>query len=254
MEDRYLLEKIRETGLAMDIDPGLKERVLKNLARDAVRRKGFPRPGWGQLLWIQFSFVPWWLWASQLLAFGGLPFVEFLLKRYTAISGWQIFPALTVCVSAAGLLLIRELERHFSCRTMEIEQSCFLNLTQLWLLRVCCIAGADALALLTFSAFRARAWGFGFFPFAVYVLTPFFFSHAAFLFLFGHGKRGGLLAWLGTAVFLGACVGIQTAFPWIYALTWLPVWVGLFFAAAVCFVSQLMALYGKMEGEGVCWN
>ena len=253
MKEKKLREAFLCAGARLGPDPAGRSRAFALLSRAAREKEIRYDPGWADLLRAQMSGIPAAVWAAQLCLLCMLPLLEWALERYTDLEGWQVFPALSVCMAAAGLLTVQELAGHFSHRMAELEQSCYLNLSQLWLLRACCLSGTDVILVLMLSGLRARAHGFGMFAFAVYVLTPFFLSNLVFLSVFRNGRGRGR-AWFWGAAFTGLSVCAQCVFPQIYDRIWLPVWTGLLVLAAVCCGMQTLSLCRRMEGEIVCWN
>ena len=254
-------ERSRKTKLDLcmeeiGIDPEEKERVLQALSQEAKKKE--IRYSYGKLeLWIlQLLSLPVGTVAGQALFLLFLPVAEQFLIRYTGISGWEIFPALSLWMAVGSLILVQELGKHFSCRMAELEQSCYFNLSQLWLIRVLSISGTDVLAAFLLGGVRANAYGFGWFPFAVYVLTPFFVGNMALLAVAERARGKNGIFTVAGAFLAGAGFALQAVFPRIYEKGWLPLWL-IILAAAVCIAAwQVKRICENMEGRGetVCWN
>lgn len=248
--------KKKFTGCAeqMKIDPVKKERALYGISQAACAGSLQYRPTVSDMIKVQFSCIPGSIWAFQLLFLALLPFAEYWLQNRLELEGWQIFSSLSVWAAAGSLVFVSELARHFSCKMAELEQTCYLNLSQLWLLRACCISGLDILVIAAFGGWRAESYGFGWFSFTVYVLTPFFASNVILIFLFTKGRRGGRAVWFWAALLAGLGFWIQAECSWIYEAAWLPVWLLLLTAAIALWTIELRAFCRKMEGEGLCLN
>lgn len=250
----YWKEKMNVCAQDMVVDGERKKAALDQIAALARRKEIRYRPGWQDALKIQFASVPQSIWAMQAAFFLLLPLAEGVLREKAGIYGWQIFPALSICMALGSAVLVSELAGHFSYKTAELEQSCYLNLSQLWLLRACCISGADVLAVIALGVKCAGNYGYGPLAFAAYVLTPFFLTNAALLAFFSLCREGRKLKCAGILVL--AAIGLWMEFfcSRIYEKVWLPVWIVLL-AAAVFLCGLWAAGIGKkMEGEGVCWN
>lgn len=247
-------EKLGADVQKMDIDPERKRKTLDKIAQEARGKKIRYRPGWRGIIKVQLLSVPvsaWLLEASFLLL---LPFAEGWLRKRTGVSGREAFPVLSVCTALGAAVFVDELSRHFSCRMAELEQSCYLNLSQLWLMRVCCISGLDVLAVAALGLDRAAYYGFDWFSFSVYMLTPFFLTNAALLAFFTLARNGNKIGC--SLVALAAAAGLCAGFfcRWIYETIWLPVWIFLLTVALLLCAAQVKGIGKKMEEEGLCWN
>lgn len=241
---------------AVRIDPGRKEQTLKALSHAAEEKKLLYQPGRLENWRMQLSCLTGRTIVEQICFLLLIPGIEQLLIRHTGVRGWEIFPALSVWMAVGCLVLAQELSVHFSTHMAELEQSCYFNLSQLWLTRAVSISGLDVLAVLALGGVRSQAYGYGWFPFAVYVLTPFFTANAVMLFVISQA-RGKNRVSAAVIVFLaGAGFALQAGLPWIYEKTWLSVWLFLLAAAASLCVYQMKKLCGKIEGRGesICWN
>lgn len=256
MEDKkFWRDELRAEARKMRIDPQRKMEALDRVARRTCGREPRYRPGWRELVKLQLLSVPVSAWLLQTF-FLLLPVLaEGCLRKRMGISGWEIFPALSVCMALGAAVLVNELSRHFSFRMAELEQSCYLSLSQLWLMRACCVSGLDVLAVTALGIGRAQNYGFGWFAFAVYVLTPFFVTNAALLAFFAPGRRksgAAVICFIAPALLSGLCTGFWGR--WIYEAIWLPVWLFLLaLALAVC-AAGAKGMGKKMEEEGLCWN
>lgn len=247
----------KELGICaqqMKMDPERKRAALDRIAQQAQKKKIRYCPGPLAVWKAQLSSVPKSAWALQGLFLLLVPCAERLLREKTGVQGWEIFPFLSVCMALGAVALINGLSGHLSCKMAELEQSCYLNLSQLWLMRICCIGGVDVLWVFLLGAGRARYYGFGWFSFSVYVLTPFFLANAALLAFFTLGKERKRAEQFLVAVLMPAFLAAEFFCGWIYKTVWLPLWIGLFVTALLLCAMQVQEIGRKMEGEGLCWN
>lgn len=252
MTERELKKRIKQDA-EVPIDPKRRTKALDGIERADREATCLSRPDAAEILRIQLGSLPGWFWALQLCLAGAVVTGDFLLQGKFGGDGRRFFPFLSVCLAAVALAFVQELNRHFSFRTAEVEQCCYLNLSQLWLLRLCCVGGADILAVVFFCILRADDWGYGVFPFAIYVLTPYFLANAVFLCIYCGKKREGLWPGLCIALFLGGCLGMQIWCPWIYDILWLPVWIGVLLLALACCSLRVKGICARME-EYLCLN
>lgn len=238
----------------MEIDPEKKEKALCRIFRAAAQKEVNYRPGWIEMIKLQFSSLTTGAWCLQMIFLLSLFAIERFLRTKTQMDGRGIFPALSVCMVLGAVVGVNELSRHFSYKVAEIEQSCYLNLSQLWLMRTCILNGLDVLAAILFGIMRAQDYGFGWFSFSVYVLTPFFVANAGLLVLVTAGRERGRGRWFPAAVLAGAGLWVQAFCPHIYEKMWLPVWIFILTVSILVCMGQMRIIGKKMEGEGLCWN
>lgn len=247
-------ERFAECAERMKPDPAKKEQTLYRISQAGHISRMRYCPKIPEIIKMQFSCAPGGVWGLQLLFFALLPMGERLLQNHFKLEGWQIFPALSVWMAVGSVILISELGRHFSCHMAELEQTCYLNLSQLWLLRACCISGIDAAVVIAFCGCRANTYGFGWFPFAVYVLTPFFAANVILLLLFTAGRRESRAIRFWAVLLAAGGFWVQMECRWIYDAGWLPVWLFLLTAMIALWGMELHMFCRKMEGEGLCLN
>lgn len=250
----YWKEKMNVCAQETAPDSDRKKAALDQIAALARKKEIRYRPGWQDVLKIQFASVPRSIWIMQALFFLLLPLAEGVLREKAGIYGWQIFPALSICMALGSAVLVSELAGHFSHKMAELEQSCYLNLAQLWLLRACCVSGVDVLAVIALGARCGGHYGYGPFAFAAYVLTPFFLTNAALLALFSLSRSGKKLKCAGILLLAGFGLWAEFFCGRIYEKVWLPVWGVLLAAAVLLCAVQVVGIGKKMEGEGLCWN
>lgn len=253
-ERAYWKEKLKVCAQDMVPDAGRRKAALDQIADRAQKKEILYRPGWMDIWKIQLASVSKSIWTMQALFFLLLPLAEGFLREMAGIYGWKIFSPLSICMALGSAVLVRELAGHSSYKTAEVEQSCYLNLSQLWLLRACCISAVDVLAVLALSIRCAKHSGYGPLAFAVYVLTPFFLTNAALLALFSLNRSGKKLKCAGILLLAGFALWAEFFCGWIYEKAWLPVWIALLAISALLSAGQMLGIGKKMEGEALCWN
>lgn len=237
-----------------DIDPARKKAALDKIALQAEKKKIQYRPGWPEVWKVQLFSVSGSTWLLQGVFLLLVPLAESFLRKKADIRGWEIFPLLSVCMALGAVVFVNELSGHFSCKMAELEQSCYLSLSQLWLMRVCCISGVDVLLVFALGIGRAQHYGYGWFGFSVYVLTPFFLSNAALLAFFSLGRNRKRAGQVGIVALASGFLLAEFFCNWIYEKIWLPVWILLLMTAVLLCAAQVYEIESKMEGEGLCWN
>lgn len=251
---RELKKELDVCAQRMEIDPAGKKAALERIAQQAGRKKLRYRPGPLAIWKAQLLSVPQGAWILQGVFLLLIPCAEQFLREKTQVQGWEIFPFLSVCMAVGAAALINGLSGHFSCKMAELEQSCYLNLSQLWLMRACCVCGVDVLWIFLLGAGRAQYYGFGWFAFSVYVLTPFFLANAALLAFFTLGRERKRAGQVGIAALAAAFLWVECFGGWLYETVWLPLWIALFVTAFLLCAMQVQEIGRKMEGEGLCWN
>lgn len=247
----------KELGICaqhMEIDPARKKAAFDRIAQHAQKKKIQYRPGQLAVWKAQLFLVPGSFWILQGLFLLLVPCAESFLRGKMGVQGWEIFPLLSICTAFGAVVFVNELAGRFSCKMAELEQSCYLSLSQLWLTRVCCISGADVLLVLALGIGRAQHYGFGWFAFSVYVLTPFFLANAALLAFFTLGRERKRAGQAGVVALAAAFLWAEFFAGWIYEMVWLPLWIVLFVTALLLCAMQAQEIGRKMEGEGLCWN
>lgn len=254
MHEKEWKSKLDACAQAMNPETAKKEATLAQIRCSALQKELLYRPGWMEIIKVQLLSVSVNDWLLQGLFLLLLLLAEGVLAGRAHIWGWKIFPVLSVCTAFGAVGIVCELSRHVSCRMAELEQSCYLNLSQLWLMRVCCISGLDVLFVTGLGMVRASRYGFGWFSFAVYVLTPFFLANAAMLSAFTMSRNNNKFGCAAVALASAAVFCAEAFCSWLYEAMWLPVWMFLLASAVLSWGAQMKEIMRKMEGEGLCWN
>lgn len=250
-----LQEKIWKTALELNPDPKQKQRSLFAI-RDAIEAKKIQyAPFFGELMWIQLQYIPPIYWALQ----GGLLVLLILLLYRMPGQATELTDYLwwsSIAAAWMGVLSNGVLGRHFSNRMAELEQSCYINLSQMWMIRMILTTGVDIGVLTVFSGGIAARTDTFFGRVAMYLLVPFLLSNVCCLLLVSalRGSRGKYtLAALAVVVALLAVS--PSVFANAYTAAYLWVWFCLLVLGAAVFAGQIRNCYGRMtRGEIICLN
>ena len=164
--------------------------------------------------------------------------------------------AASVVSSFVGVFLMMELNRCKSFGMMELEQSCYLGLKQIWCVKMIVFGCLDILLLTVMVAGIAGRASLGVLQVMVYLLAPFVFSNVLQLFAFTllRGQRNEYLQ-MGAAVLASMACGIPLLFPEMYKGAYFGFWVLALATAVVCLVKEILVICQKLEeGDGICWN
>lgn len=247
--------KVWKEALDLKPDPGEKQIALLAI-QDAIATKRIRNtPSPGELIQIQLQYITPSFWALQ----GGLLFLLILLlyrlpgqnAELTDYLWWSSIAAAWMGVLSNGVL-----GRHFSYRMAELEQSCYMNLSQMWTIRMILTTGVDIGILTVFSGGIAARTETFFGRVAMYLLVPFLLSNVCCLLMISalrSGRRKYTLAALAVITALLAvspCVVTEA-----YTTAYLWVWFCLLVLGAAAFAGQIRSCYGRMtRGEMICWN
>lgn len=242
---------------ALDLKPDPQEKQIALLAiQDAIEAKrirNIPSPA--ELIQIQLQYITPSFWALQ----GGLLLLLILLLHRLPGQNAELTDYLwwsSIAAAWMGVLSNGVLGRHFSCRMAELEQSCYMNLSQMWTIRMTLTTGVDIGILTVFSGGIAARTETFFGRVAMYLLVPFLLSNVCCLLMISalrSGRRKYTLAALAVITALLAvspCVVTEA-----YTTAYLWVWFCLLVLGAAVFAGQIKSCYGRMtRGEMICWN
>ncbi|MDE6924742.1 MAG: hypothetical protein K2P59_05700 [Acetatifactor sp.] len=253
--EAYKQEKIWETASELKPDPFRKQDSLilirSGIHEKKIRNTPFP----GELLWIQVQYITPVFWVLQ----GGvLSLLLLLLYRMpgqraelTDYLWWSSIAAAWMGVLSNGVL-----GRHFSSRMAELEQSCYINLSQMWTIRMILTTGVDIFTLTMFSGGIAARTDTFFGRIAMYLLVPFMLSNICCLLMISALRNGrGKYTLAALAVITALLAMAPSVFAEVYTTAYLWVWFCLLVLGAVIFAGQIRSCYGRMtKGEMICWN
>ena len=248
-------EKIRKAASGLNPDPFKKKESLILIQEHICTKKIRNTPSLSELIWIQVQYITPVFWTLQ----GGLLFLLILLlyrmpgqsAELTDYLWWSSIAAAWMGVMSNGVL-----GRHFSNRMAELEQSCYINLSQMWTIRMILTTGVDICILTVFSGGIAARTDTFFGRIAMYLLVPFMLSNICCLLMIS-ALRGGRAKFTlaALAVLMALFAMSPSVFPEAYTTAYLWVWFCLLVSGAVIFVGQIRSCYSRMiRGEMICWN
>lgn len=224
--------------------------------QDSVREKKLRyTPSLAELMRIQLQYITplFWLVQGGILLFMILLFYRFSARNagLTEYLWWSSIAAAWMGVLSHGTYV-----SHFSHGMTELEQSCYINLSQMWTIRMILCTSADILILTVFSGGVALDTKTPFGRVAVYLLVPFVLSNVC-CFLVLNILRGGRgrFAQVALAVIMALIAVSPSAAPPIYTAAYLWVWFAVLIFGAAIFIVQIRSCYNKMiRGEMLCWS
>lgn len=218
-------------------------------------RKIRSTPSFCGLLEIQLQYIPPAFWVLQ----GGLLCLLILLLYRMPGQATELTDYLwwsSMIAAWMGVLSNGALARHFSNRMAELEQSCYINLAQMWTIRMVLITGVDIGILTVFSGGIAARTDTFFGRIAMYLLVPFLLSNVCCLLLISslRGSRGKFT--LAAVAVMAALLAISpSVFAKAYTAAYLWVWLCVLVLGAAVFAGQIRNCYGRMtRGEMICLN
>lgn len=248
-------EKIWETASELKPDSHKKKEslVLIQNCINAKKIRNTPPPG--ELLWIQVQYISPVFWVCQ----GGLLLLLILLlyrlpgqrAELTDYLWWSSIAAAWMGVLSNGVM-----GRHFSNRMAELEQSCYINLSQMWTIRMILTTGVDICILTVFSGGIAARTDTFFGRIAMYLLVPFMLSNICCLLMISALRSGrGKFTLAALAVIMALLAMSPSVFTVAYTTAYLWVWFCLLILGAAIFAGQIRNCYSRItRGEMICWN
>jgi len=160
----------------------------------------------------------------------------------------------SVAASCVGVFLMMELCRSSSFHMIELEQSCYLNVKQLWCVKMLIFGCLDLLVLTILIAGVSRNVSCGMFPVILYLMAPFVVSSGlqfAVFTLFRRGRREYFQ--MGAAIGLCILSLLPINVPALYTAACLWIWgIALLLGTALLAV-EIMILYRILcQGDELC--
>lgn len=248
-------EKIWELASELKPDSHKKKESLVLIQSCINAKKIHNTPSPGELLRIQIQYISSVFWMCQ----GGLLLLLILIlyrlpgqrRELTDYLWWSSIAAAWMGVLSNGVL-----GRHFSSRMAELEQSCYINLSQMWTIRMILTTGVDIGILTVFSGGIAARTDTFFGRIAIYLLVPFMLSNICCLLMISALRGGRGKYTLGALAVIMALLAMSpSVFPKAYTTAYLWVWFCLLVLGAAVFAGQIRSCYSRMiRGEMICWN
>ncbi len=223
-----VLEQIRETVEAKDIryQPSLIQMVLGH-----IKYLSLPALG-GQI-------------ACLFLIFGMCIYFE---RSQAQLMIW--LGTGSVLAACLGVFLMLELCRSSSFHMVELEQSCYFNVKQLWCVKMIIFGCLDLLILTVLIAGVSKNVSCGMFAVILYFLVPFVISSGLqFLVftIFRRGKREYLQ--MSAAVFVSVLSLSPLSEPRLYTVACLGFWVLALIIGAGLLTGEIILLYRTLCSE-----
>ncbi|WP_276951610.1 hypothetical protein [Acetatifactor muris] len=255
-EELKRMEKVCGQMRRMQPDAEAKTQAMEEIEGWIRRKRIRHTPSWGELALIELQYISPGFWVMQasvvmilLIWLGRTAALHGALKDYLQ---W-----ISVMAAWMGVIACGDLGRHFSRGMAELEQSCYLNLPQMWTIRMILSGTADILVLLLCGLRISENTSVPFVQVCLYILVPFVLSNGCCLlyvtvFRSARGRYGQLVLFLLTGSVV--CVLVMTPSR-LYTEAYLWLWVTFLAAGTAFFLWQLRRIYGKIRrGETLCWN
>ena len=248
-------EKVWGTAARLKPDPHKKNESLTLIQNYINAKKIRSTPSPGELLWIQVQYISPVFWVCQ----GGLLSLLILIlyrlpEQRTELTDYLWWSS--IAAAWMGVLSNGVLGKHFSSRMAELEQSCYINLSQMWTIRMILATGADIGILTVFSGGIAARTDAFFGRIVIYLLVPFMLSNICCLLMISALRGGRGKYTLGALAVIMALLAMSpSVFPQVYTTAYLWVWLCLLVLGAAVFAGQIRSCYSRMtRGEMICWN
>lgn len=250
-------DKERELMKEMDIyvDPEKKKKALTAIGYSISRKVIRYSPSLWENLRIQLQYISWFYWGAQISGVFLFTLLFYRMGTQKAVI-YDYITWFSIGAALLGLAGVSELGSHFSNRMAELEQSCYLNLKQQWIIKMILFGGADILILSLFTGGIAWRTDRGFLALGVYLLVPFLLSNICYLLALS-AMRGGTGRYfrLGLAVVMGLAAAAPGMYPPVYMAQFVWVWALVLAAAVILLVLEVRSLLGKLtKGDALCWN
>ena len=251
------MDKDREWMNSIDIyvDPDRKKKALTAVGRAVSEKAIRYSPSFWEVLRIQIQYISPAYWIAQACCVLVFVFVFYQMGSGDGVI-YDYILWFSIGAALMGFVGVSELGSHFSCRTAETEQSCFLNLKQLWSIKMILSGGADILILSLFTGGIALRTEMRFTAVCIYLLVPFLLSNLCYLLALSAFREGtGKYVRLGLALVMGLAAAAPSLYPACYKAQFLWVWALVMAAAAVLLILEIRGLFGKLtKGDVLCWN
>ena len=156
----------------------------------------------------------------------------------------------SVLAACLGVFLMMELCCSSSFHMVELEQSCYLNVKQLWCVKMIIFGCLDLVVLTALIAGVSKNVSCGMFPVILYFMVPFVISSGLqFLVftIFRRGKREYLQ--MGAAVFISVLSLVPLSEPRLYTFACLGFWVLALLIGAGLLIGEIILFYRMICSE-----
>ncbi len=222
--------------------------------RDAVEAKNIRyQPSLLQILLGQIKYLSW----SALGGQASCLLVILGICRILENSGAQLMVWLgtgSVLASCVGVFLMLELCRSSSFHMTELEQSCYLNVKQLWCVKMIIFGCLDLLVLTVLIAGVSKNVSCGIFSVMLYFLVPFVFSSGLQLFVFTiYRKDRREYLQMGAVILISILSLLTINIPGLYTFACLWIWGIALILGTGLLAAEIMLLYQMIcQGDELC--
>lgn len=247
-KDKVVLEEIQ-------IDTVQKQKVLKKLAEAVEEKRYMHCPSFWEIFHGQLKYISGFCLGGQI----AVPLILLILFQYFQKQGEEMMLYLGVGSGVSGcmgIFLIMELSRSRDFRMAELEHTCYLNLKQVWCVKMILFGCLDILTLTAISFGIAGNTSFGMIRTIVYLLVPFVVSNVLQLLVFTvlRSRKGEYLQ-VGVAILAGILSLLPLYYSEWYKASYFGMWVSVLVVSLVFLIKEVMQVYHNLEeGEGICWN
>lgn len=227
-----------------------------NIVRQAVLEKRIRYyPSFLENVWNQMQYRDWKHWALE----GGLLLFSVFFSVFLCRNNMDEREAVTICsvfFVFAGNICLSGVMQLFSFHMAELEQTLYLNLKQMVCIRML-EAGVSAFFILSlFAAACGESTGMGAGSCLLYMLVPFLWSDALYLFMLGFFRKK---ASIFRSFVMGFFCGAAALFPVLWETAYEPEYKGVWLllsAAGIVFLSvQIYHILKISEGgDSLCLN
>lgn len=237
------------------IDKDRRSMAMKNIAQGIERKTVLYKPARLEILRIQLQYISRFYWLCQGIFVLCMAFVLYRMDRQTEdIRDYIVYASMGAAL--LGVMGIAELGRHAAYHMAEIEQTCYLNLKQIWILKMLIFGGIDMCVISALIYFVSVRTKYSLFALTMYLLVPFVVSNAGYLIIFSAGRsQGKKYIQITAAAVLTAAAMIPGSYPKAYTEGYLWVWILTLAVSLVVLAGEMVAIAGRMEGgKTICWN
>lgn len=240
----------------LEIDQARKSAALRQISRAVEEKRITAGPNYLHVLLGQISYISTEFWIGHGISVL-MAAVLFVLPGKGGEKADLMMAWASVLAAVIGFAGVWEINRNLVFHMAELEQGCYLNLGQIWGIKMVVSGCIDICILTGLIAGLAVETRYNVFALSMYLLVPFVFSNACYLFLLYVG-RNPRRKWLqaSLAVFMGVAAVMLTEFPKVYRAVYLPVWAAAFAVGLILLGTEIyFVLHRSLRGgEKLCWN
>lgn len=232
-----------------------RKKICMNNIETAVRKKRLlTEPTAREIFAEQIRYISVTFWIGELL-FAFVLWGMFHSGIFDELKESEIITAVSAVTACLGAVGISEFQKSFAYKMAELEQVCFLNLRQVWAVKLALLSAVNLLLLAGAAVNISIRTQYRVYETAVYILVPFLISSVVYfrLLFWKEGEKKVLYA---SAVFLMVLLSFLPSFyKNAYEKACLWIW-GIVLALTVVLLGmEVKHVFQKVErGEGLCLN